>query len=166
MGVEGTTKVIRLVFLDFDGVLNSASYQRKISAELTDAEFFTRSSKLLDSDAIERLNRVLSATGAQVVVSSTWRVGMTVAALQSLLEERGFSGVVCGVTPRLHLERGAEIASWLDERKDEPEHAEGVRFVIFDDGEGMGDLVSRHVKTDGEVGLTENDCERAIELLS
>lgn len=157
--------MIRLVFLDFDGVLNSGTYQRTVAAGLTDAEFVTRSSKLLDADAVEKVNCLLAATGARVVVSSTWRIGMTVPEVQALLEERGFAGVVCGLTPQLHVERGTEIQAWLEERRTHPEHAGGVRFVILDDGE-MGELSPHHVKTDFEVGLTDADCARAIELLS
>ena len=149
-----------LVFLDFDGVLNSATYQRAVAAKLTDAEFVTRSSKLLDVAAIERLNRLLAETGAKVVVSSTWRIGMTVPELQALLEGRGFNGVVYGVTPNLHSTRCAEIQAWLDQ------HGSDGRFVILDDADGMDELTSRHVRTDLESGLTDADCMRAIELLS
>lgn len=151
---------LKILFLDFDGVLSTEAYQRVVGSTLSDADYVTRSSKLLDPAAVARLNRVLAAANAQVVVSSTWRIGMSVPELQALLEEVGFAGVVCGVTPRLHTERGAEIRAWLDEC------APAARFVILDDGETFGDLESRVVRTDPAIGLSDADCEQVIAWLS
>ena len=151
---------LKILFLDFDGVLSIEAYQRAVGSTLSDADYVTRSSKLIDPAAVARLNRVLSATGAQVVVSSTWRIGMTVPELQALLAEVGFAGVVCGMAPRLHVERGTEIRAWLDE------HAPDASFVILDDGEAFGDLEPRVVRTDPAIGLSDADCERAVALLS
>lgn len=46
----------RIVFLDFDGVLNSKRYLDRVTPLLTDADFLTRSPKLIAPEAVTRLN--------------------------------------------------------------------------------------------------------------
>ena len=84
-GSQERTLSIKVVFLDFDGVLNSKEFFKSPRHEESEAG-------ALDPEAIARLNRLLAATGAVVVISSSWRHGYTVGALASMLESRGFVG--------------------------------------------------------------------------
>jgi hypothetical protein len=153
-----------LVFLDFDGVLNSWESERcKRSCAWEDR---------LDWKAIERLNRLVAVSGAGVVVSSAWRLGQTVEQMANLLEANGFTGRVVGVTPSLvdksvesadgiylAKERGEEISAWREATRHEGP------FVVLDDGSDMRGVEAHFVQTDHEIGLLDEHVNRALELL-
>src|SRR5262249_61127919 len=83
-------------------------------------------------DVDRACGQVLKESGARaaadVVVSSTWRQGKTVADLQQMLAAAGFTGCVRDKTPvgGPGAGRGDEIAAWL------AEHAVGGCAVIAD----------------------------------
>lgn len=175
----------RIVFLDFDGVVNSGAWlaergpvtdeERRLAATAPpDAlpdyvvgsameRSHLHSIRSIDPGAIEHLNALVRLTDAHVVVSSTWRHGYTLNGLRWLLSARGFVGQVIGVTPSdpRHQIRGEEIQAWLD-LLGSPLH---VRFVILDDDSDMGPLTPKLVRTDRSVGLTAPDAARAAAML-
>jgi len=106
------------------------------------------------------LNEIVAACGADVVVSSTWRHGKTVAELQRILEVGGFVGRVLDKTPSdiRGATRGEEIAAWL------ADHAVGG-YVIIDDHADMGELRSHLILTQPAHGLQPADVPRALALL-
>ena len=152
---------MKLVFLDFDGVLNSTEYM--LSDRPTARE---RGGVMgLDPLAVARLNRLIKATSAEVVVTSVVRHRKRRTELCDILNERGFVGTVRGMTPWLNLDhgRGLEIQAWLDEsaRRLGP-----IEFVILDDDTDMHHLLPRLVKTSFETGLTDADVDQAILMLT
>jgi hypothetical protein len=114
----------------------------------------------LESACIEVLNGIVARTGAEVVVSSTWRYGKTVAELQEMLDAHGFAGRVCDKTPvgAPGATRGDEIAAWLSQHP-----VDG--YVIVDDHVDMGPLMSHLVLTHPGQGLRPADAARAVETL-
>jgi hypothetical protein len=136
----------RVVFLDIDGVLAPIRRWDRYGD--------------LDSACIRVLNEIVSRGEADVVVSSTWRYGKSVAELQAMLAAEGFTGRVLGKTPAgaPGANRGAEIAAWL------AEHAVDG-YVIIDDHADMGVLRSRLVQTHPAQGLQAADAPRAIAML-
>jgi hypothetical protein len=114
----------------------------------------------LDPVCIQVLNDIVARGQADVVVSSTWRYGKTVAELQAILEAQGFTGRVLDRTPTgtPGADRGEEIAAWL------AEHAVGG-YVIIDDHIDMGELRSHLVQTHPAQGLQPADAPRAIAIL-
>src|SRR5712692_10452999 len=70
----------RVIFLDIDGVLAPIRRWDRYGD--------------LDPACIQRLNEIVEGGDADVVVSSTWRHGKTVAELQKLLDGQGFAGCV------------------------------------------------------------------------
>jgi hypothetical protein len=114
----------------------------------------------LDPACIQVLNEIVARGQADVVVSSTWRHGRTVAELQEMLEAHGFTGRVVGKTPTgtPGADRADEIAAWL------AEHAVGG-YVIIDDHLDMGELRSHLVQTQPAHGLRPADARRAIAVL-
>jgi hypothetical protein len=123
---------MKLLFLDFDGVLNS--YQpTKVGSPPPGWEDRQppQSSginprgllKELDVDKVALLNDIVSSSGCKVVVSSAWRLQFSLEELRWLLEGAGFVGDVVGVTPdhsrrpKLSLSipgvRGLEIEAYL-----------------------------------------------------
>ena len=152
---------MRVIFLDFDGCLNSVGSfiynNRLVLMGLTKIPSY----ESFDPIACSNLQYVLEELpDVQVVVSSTWRKYKTLAALQeifktnNLLPER-----MIGTTPESEEGyRGKEIESWL---KDHPEVTE---FVIVDDDSDMEPYMDRLVKTDGRNGFTFTDAEKVIEM--
>ena len=160
---------MRIVFLDFDGVLNSHQYMRG-HGTATMPDGVTG----LDPAAVVRLNRLVEDGAADVVVSSSWRHGRTVHELRYLLHTAGFSGCVVGKTPDCAHKpegglwhgamRGNEVQSWLDLA---PLYdVEVASFVIIDDDSDMAHLADRHIKTPFETGLTDEHVDLAIKMLS
>jgi hypothetical protein len=146
---------VRIIFLDVDGVLNSqAFYDRYLP--------FGRPVPRppLDRDAVRRLDRLIVATGAWIVLSTSWRGYST---LPGWLVSHGCRGAVVGRTPFRPAPRGVEIATWLNAaaRRGVPIQ----RFAILDDDADMGALAPYLVQTDHRYGLQDEDVDRAIDLL-
>jgi HAD domain in Swiss Army Knife RNA repair proteins len=137
----------RVIFLDIDGVLAPIRQWDRYGD--------------LEPACIQVLNEIVAGAGADVVVSSTWRHGRTVAELQAMLEAAGFSGSVIDKTPvgPAGADRGDEIAAWL------AAHAV-AEYVIVDDHVDMGALRPRLLLTNAARGLQPADAARAIEILT
>src|SRR5438034_9335763 len=94
---------VRVIFLDIDGVLAPIRSWDRYGD--------------LDPACIQVLNEIVARGQADVIVSSTWRYGKTVAELQEMLEAQGFTGSVVDTTRTgtPGADRGEEIAAWLAE---------------------------------------------------
>jgi hypothetical protein len=157
-----------IAFLDIDGVLNSKQWYSQAASckEEPNPQPSTYRSLLersIDPACVQRLNRLLQRTGAVVVVSSSWRKKYEVSEIVSIIEARGFCGEVIGVTPSDDgmQSRGEEITSWL--KKNVPG---GVAYVAVDDEVETGLPTEVVVVTSRDTGLTDEDVERAIRILS
>jgi len=150
---------LKVVFLDFDGVLNSAEYTSTLNPDALYPKLSTEWwAHGLDPKAIERLNVLLERTGAKVVVSSSWRINTTVEWLREVLESRGFRGKVIGMTEHYSgAARCEEISAWLQGRPVKS-------FVIFDDDEDAS-IEGHFIRTDFEVGLTPEHVDQAVAIL-
>ena len=146
----------KLIFLDVDGVLNSDTYWMSLDEE----EKY--SLRHLDRNAIKKLKRIVDKTGAEIVVSSTWRkFNEDMDVLSDHLYAYGLS--VIGKTPVLYnKERGHEITAWFESH---PEYKDAT-YVILDDDADMNVHMDRLVKTDYQYGLTNSKAERAIKMLN
>jgi hypothetical protein len=133
---------VKIVFLDIDGVLNSLETAPGGGSGL---------SAWLDPRNIAVLNRVIEATAAQLVISSSWRTSTPLPELQERLRQAGCIGEVIGVTPVLSAARGVEILSWL-QHNPEPDG-----YVIIDDFFDLQPLSHKHVRTSPLRGLAEAD---------
>lgn len=142
---------MKIIFLDFDGVLNRFSpYSKDQDCDL-------------EKEAIGLLNELLMTTGANVVISSSWRMYIPMSKILELMRSVGFkySERIIGFTPILiNRQRGDEIRLWLHQ-------VSGVEsFVILDDTDNMGNLFPRFVKTNSDFGLERRHIEKAKELLA
>ena len=168
---------MKIIFLDFDGVLNSSSY----SASLSDAGKPTKDEnghELFDPETAKRLNRIVDETEAKVVISSSWRyLGLT--ALKEMWRKRGLHGQLIGMTS-MHavdeyimehglnwLEKGTitgspravEIEAWLHE------HDHIDNYVILDDMPMSSALETHFVQINPILGLSDAQAAKAIEIL-
>ncbi len=156
----------RVIFLDVDGVLNNRELFRSLKNQA-----FPRN-HAIDPALVARLNEIVAATGADCVLSSSWRYGFDAPDFEAVLRGFGFVGRVVDRTPRAVAApgsasgilaariRGDEIQEWLDINP-------GVTaFVILDDESDMGHLVDKLVKTEFGAGLQRQHVERAIAMLT
>lgn len=151
-------KVRPLVFLDFDGVINSKEYWETKSGVDLMGEPFSQA-------LVDRITGFLERVDGRVVISSAWRLfNFPDGYIEGKLAQYGFPVKrIIGYTPMLidNMQiRGIEIQSWLINNKEI-----GTPFVILDDRDNMGWLNDRLVHTDIAVGVQHSDIRMAEELL-
>jgi len=148
---------VRIIFLDFDGVMLSMDYLHA-----------TGKYDSFDPNCCVILNKLLNQfPDARIVVSSSWRVGMTIDKLKALFADHGIDpNRVIGYTPWIntYLERGAEIQDWLD--RHHKVDCVVKDFMIIDDN--VDDILSHFnrqfvVHTDEDKGLTHYDLDDIVQ---
>jgi hypothetical protein len=105
---------------------------------------------------------IIEKTGAKVVISSSWRIILSLSEIRSLLESRRFIGEVISQTPSVRTPnriRGDEIQAWLDGNPNVE------KFVILDDDADMGKFAPYLVQTDARKGITDTNVDQAIGIL-
>jgi hypothetical protein len=150
---------VRVLFLDFDGVLNTRAFVE--SAGWSPPLGAADDARILNPGAVEHLNFIVEQTGAVVVVSSSWRSTHSLAQLAAMLGARGFRGRVHSATPELPgRHRAREIAQWLADNPVE-------RFAVVDDDPSCGEVFApQFVLTSFEEGLTRAHAERLVRILA
>ncbi len=153
---------MRVVFLDFDGVLNSRALVEHSATP------HAPGLSLLDEDAVARLERLCAVGGAGIVVSSTWRLTFDRPALQAMLRGKGLATApILGMTPLIPHKRGrgSEIQLWLDTAPQTLGWSiDGM--VILDDEADMLHLTPWLVQSSFETGLTDAHLSLATSVLS
>ena len=165
-----------IIFLDIDGVINDGPWLMRETQESRD--FHLRkdihiAAMDMNPKSVRNLQTIVDATGAKVVISSSWRYSYKFDKMQEFLAVHGFTGEVIDSTPteeetqrvmrhsaRKRTCRGDDIQLWLDRNPDYD------TFVILDDSEHMGNLCWKMVKTNFEIGLTEEDAKNAIGVIN
>ena len=148
-----------VIFLDFDGVLNTEQYQAQLAIEGKPTK--DRWGPLFDPKAVGNLRRILDATDSIIVVSSSWRYIHRLSSLRLMWSARNLPGEIidtipCGAT---YISRGEDIEYWL-ERNNRPQ------YVIIDDlGDFFPEQLDHFVQTNPIVGITDADALKAIDLL-
>lgn len=147
---------MKIIFLDVDGVLNNSTWAKR----MIDEGVRVYAEDILEDRAIELLKQIVDATGADVVISSTWRSDPV--AMDHLLIQLNAHGIwPIGATPRTNLKRGDDISQWL-EKNDGYVDA----YVILDDDSDMTVHMDHLVQTSFEHGLRPEHVTRAIEMLN
>lgn len=156
---------MKVIFLDFDGVLNSAAsfhYEER---------FRDRHPELTLGPVNQTLCNVCTSNfqiildhfpEMKIVISSTWRNLFTLDWLRTHLASYGIdSGRVIDRTPGSDWgERGSEIKEWLDA------HPEVTKYVVIDDNPIDGGILDENiVKTSWNTGLTLEHSLEAIKKL-
>lgn len=155
--MKSITNPPNLIFLDFDGVLNSELFYKNRSKELNKRGRRDE----LDRNTIKLLNEFLKRVNGKVVVSSTYRKGCTIQELTDLLGYFGFDGEIIDKTPVLgrFCVRGNEILEWIKDNKSlVGPYYEYKNYVIFDDDSDMLYWQRNNfIHVDPYVGLTPRD---------
>lgn len=156
---------IKAIFLDVDqlheGVLNYYEATARCGIYIG-----------IEDEKVALLKKIVEATGAKIVLSSTWRLGIDNKGhrleehIPYLKEKLGKYGLeIYDKTPVCSNHRGREIDSWLKN------HPEVEQWVVLDDewfiDFNQYDIAPHLVQTYfyGS-GLTEDDVEKAIKILN
>lgn len=155
-------KSMKVIFLDFDGVLDTAYYGHILGKE--GLPYHDEFGAVFDPNSVGYLKEIIEKTGADIVVTSSWKSLMTYRDMLNMWEQRGLPGYVIDLTPSSSgcRHRGDEIDAWLKECKDE------CQYVILDDIDESNfneHQLSRLIVVNPYHGLDKEAAERAIELL-
>lgn len=150
----------RIIFLDFDGVLNTEYYQGLL--QFQGKQWQDQYGAFFDPRAVRQLKRVIDTTGVDIVVESSWKY-LGLEAMQELWRVRDLPGRVIDITPSLtgNASKGEGISVWLSEYA-----TPDTRYVIIDDEYVVLDAqIPYFILTNPYEGLTEEQANRAISIL-
>lgn len=153
VGNSGETEM-KILFLDIDGVINSARTAKAFNGYPWNA----KSLENFDKVAIRLIQLLCEETNCSIVLSSTWRLDENWMDLESQL---GLP--IIDRTPKVRFSsvRGEEIKAWL-EKQDQT-----IQYAIVDDTDEMLDEQKDHfVHVDGLNGLSYENYNRLKELLT
>lgn len=164
---------MKIVFLDIDGVANSKEFFAKRGSISYDHGRDDYGRDQLDPAVMTRLNKLVDVTGAKIVISSTWRRIWDLSQIGKMMADTGFkhvNAIIDCTSIDAHGSRGNEIQEWLDlesERKIiNPGHDAVTDFVIIDDDNDMTQgQQGNFVQTNGKIGFSDNDLQKAILIL-
>lgn len=170
---------MKILFLDFDGVLNTDSYQVYLRAH--GKAGWDDHGQLFDPEAVGNLKLILDAIpDVRIVVSSSWKI-QGLDELRLMWKERGIPGELYDVIPDIYdeellsidlsdpdniskvegLGKGKEISTWLRKHG-----GQDSRYVILDDvAEFSGELASHHILIGPDLGITMEDAMKVISYL-
>lgn len=152
---------MKIIFLDFDGPLNTGRYMNRCQQEHLPTE--DRYGTLFDPMCVAQLQRIVEETDAKIVVTSSWTNNLNYKGIVELWEDRCLPGVVIDVIPNSSSRlRGLEIDSWLRSCPDECE------CVIISDLDMSNFWVEQHpylIQVDPDTGITKKLADRAITIL-
>jgi len=163
----------KIIFLDIDGVLNTERWHCQTASNELQDEYGYK----FDPVAVTNLSKIIEETGADIVISSSWKF-MGLSKMRKMWKDRKLPGNVIGITPNtvsdeflLNVDldnmdimaiRGQEVKEWLMLNKNEI-----TNYVILDD---MNDILqeqeSHFVWIDPEVGITSGNAVQAIFILN
>lgn len=167
----------KIIFLDFDGVLNTEHHQSQLQYERK--EWQDKHGACFDPEAVKQLQTIVDMTHADIVIESSWKY-LGLEAMQEMWKGRQLPGRVIGITPSvvsdvmllstdlditnpsmLHC-KGVEIASYLYDNGKQK-----IPYVIIDDEYVILESQLPHfILTNPYDGLTEELAMRAIDILN
>lgn len=150
---------MKVIFLDFDGVLNSVNTPGVYGMD----------GPMLEPEKMALLKQLVDATGAEIVLTTSWRehwsadpkeCDSTGSRIRQIFAACGLR--ILDRTPELHTQREQEILSWLDG------HPEVRQFVVLDDRLMAHERLNGHiVKTSFYFGgMDGTDVRAAVKCLN
>lgn len=147
----------KIVFLDIDGVLASPK-----SWGIGKTMWHDQFAYPWDDECVGLFNEIIEKTDAEIVFSSSWRVGYNHrnGLIKPLFEYNGVKKVPFDITPqKMSSHRSQEIRMWLED------NGTPDRFVILDD-DFIDTFPENFIQCDSEVGITEEIRDKVIALLN
>ena len=149
---------MKVIFLDFDGVLNSQRFFRANGGE----------GVALDPVCMIHLQEIVAVSDAVIVLSTSWRehwekeraeCGEIGLEINQIFQK--YDLPIFDKTPFSEVDRETDIENWLKQ------NSETTDFVVLDDRVLDSEIIRGHfVKTDGYLrGLDERTKKEAISIL-
>ena len=136
---------MKVIFLDIDGVLN------------------TNSDREISNDKLKLLSELVSKTGADVVLSSSWRnwwnhpkINVPGSFITKWKNQFLDNNISITLTTELECPKNISIEKFIIQH-------DVKRFVVLDD---QNVFDKNLVQTNGDIGLTHSDCQKASQLLN
>jgi len=133
------TKPVKILFLDFDGVLITS---RSMLALATYPAF--------DPVACHLIEAFCQRSGAKIVICSAWREERKKSDMEGIFDSMSIARTHLHkdwATPVIFGPRAREIQDWLSR------HPETSHYAILDDGIGLEGLEHRVVQPDSDIGI-------------
>ena len=147
----------KILFLDIDGVLNTDRQQWY--CQMNSIAPVDKFGYAFDSKALENLATILEETGAEIVISSSWKF-LGLQTLQKMWKDRNMPGTILDITPDGD-NKGLKIDEWLLKHE-----GQISGYAIIDDENDMQPEQQGHfVQTNPQFGITLKDAERVITIL-
>ena len=155
---------MKVLFVDFDGVLNSEGYR-------DDPDLYLEAP--IEPAKMPLLKRIKDATDCKIVLTTSWReywsyTGEHTDRIGTFIDKifSDFGMRVTGKTPeRNFFRRDEEVDFWLRDH-----HFTKVEsYCILDDLDELfyDDIIKKHlIVTNAQTGITDDDVRRAIEILN
>lgn len=159
----------KIVFLDFDGVLlPTGDEQAQIQTGLTRDNYLEQ--VVFNRQCVVNLNALLSQTGAEIVLSTSWAWGHTFSELSECLMRNKIDAssifewdepdTKAYMTPRQYKSnRENEIGWWIDQ------HTHLDTWIAIDNIESIQALGERAIVVDPTVGFNAEALDKAIRVL-
>ena len=162
----------KVIFLDIDGVLNTSRWHNQVESSKLQDEY----GYLFDPVAVANLAKIIEETGADIVISSSWKF-MGLSKIRKMWKDRNLPGKVVGITPNsvsdefllnADLEkmdlmpiRGQEVKEWL------MYYGKNIQYVILDDMiDVLHEQKEHFVWINPEIGISEKDVMQAVMILN
>jgi hypothetical protein len=156
---------MKIIFLDIDGVLNT---EKHIIYQVDNKMCNGHEAQFnFDPVAMSNLRELVIKTDANVVISSSWRIGIEKgdpywSAILDNFAKYHVPTQIIGFTPILNKQRGDEIRKWLEDNKE----LNIESFVILDDDSDMCEFTNTHLaKCSWKNGFTDDVKEKALKIL-
>ena len=135
---------MKVIFMDIDGVLN------------------TNSDREISNDKLKLLSELVSKTGADVVLSSSWRnwwnhpkTNIPGSFITKWKKQFLDNNISITLTTELECPKNLSIEKFITQH-------DIKSFVVLDD---QNVFDKNLVQTNGDIGLTQIDCQKAAQLL-
>lgn len=163
--------MLKVVFLDIDGVLNSNFWNDNHQKEISDGI-------LINIEMIKLLARLVNNTNSKIILHSGWRIWFNSETkpvskeAQKLVDLLAYEGLtIDGLTPDLTTEEIKKTKKFSTVKADEillwlKQHNDVSGWVVLDDLDLHNEQIELHqVKPDQTIGLTIENIEEAEKIL-
>ncbi len=161
-------KKTKTIFLDIDGVLRNYKSDFDWSKELS-LPIFKGCDRLFNREAVDYLNEIIYLTNSKIVITSNWRLKLSLDELKKVLKDRGIAGIIEGTTETFLTlgktfpvgNRGLEILKYIQTNKIKD-------YVVIDDQ--IADIINfipseKVVKINPLECLSSKDVDKVIDVL-
>lgn len=151
-----------MLFLDFDGVLNSTQTEFLSNLDFQQYSFADSAYDLnFDGYLINVLNKVMSfLPEVKIVISSSWRTHYTLEEIKNRMYLKGFKYTtrIVDITPYTQISRGMDIKEYCNANRI------GDYCILDDSNDMLPEQIERFVQTNELIGLNIIDCLKVIQI--